>query len=152
MLPGQTNLHSGHSTPFPFAFSDMTAQLPCEESDFAFGVIPRERAVLVGTQAAAAHPKLASTPSRSLFASLIQSHNLWGQVARRACRSERELDGVTPKPWDVGSEYSVLSIALRDWEMNLPIKHQWSIRNLRGYKAESLDLVCTFRQDLPWTD
>ena len=152
MLPGQTNLHSGHSTPFPFAFSDMTAQLPCEESDFAFGVTPREGAVLVGTQAAAAHPKLASTPSRSLFASLIQSHNLWGQVARRACRSERELDGVTPKPWDVGSEYSVLSIALRDWEMNLPIKHQWSIRNLRGYKAESLDLVCTFRQDLPWTD
>lgn len=142
MLPGQTNLHSGHSTPFPFAFSDMTAQLPCEESDFAFGVIPRERAVLVGTQAAAAHPNLISTPSRSLFASLIQSHNLWGQVARRACRSERELDGVTPKPWEASSEYSVLSIALRDWEMNLPIKHQWSIRNLRGYKAESLDLVC----------
>ncbi|KAH7409581.1 hypothetical protein BKA64DRAFT_571596 [Cadophora sp. MPI-SDFR-AT-0126] len=141
MIESQTNLHSGHSTPFPFAFSDMTAQLPCEESDFAFGVIPRERAVLVGTQAAAAHPNLVSTSSRSLFASLIQSHNLWGQVARRACRSERELDGVTPKPWEASSEYSVLSIALRDWEMNLPIKHQWSIRNLRGYKAESLDLA-----------
>ncbi|KAH7308745.1 hypothetical protein BKA65DRAFT_559625 [Rhexocercosporidium sp. MPI-PUGE-AT-0058] len=141
MIESQTNLHSGHSTPFPFAFSDMTAQLPCEESDFAFGVIPRERAVLEGTQAAAAHPDLISTPSRSLFASLIQSHNLWGLVARRACRSERELNGVTPKPWEVSSEYSRLSNALRDWEQNLPVKHQWSIRNLRGYKAESLDLA-----------
>ncbi|KAG4433496.1 hypothetical protein IFR05_011034 [Cadophora sp. M221] len=138
---GQTNLHSGHSTPFPFAFSDMTAQLPCEESDFAFGVIPCERAVLAGTEAAAAHPNLVSTLSRSLFASLIQSHNLWGQVARRACRSERELDGMVPKPWEASSEYSQLSTALRDWEQNLPIKHQWSIRNLRGYKSESLDLA-----------
>ncbi len=138
---GQTNLHSGHSTPFPFAFSDMTARLPCEESDFAFGVVPAERAVLHGTEAANAHPDLVSSPSRSLFACLIQSHNLWGQIARRACRSEREINCVTPKPWDPDSEYSQLSNALRDWEKHLPLRQKWSIRNLRGYKAQSLDLV-----------
>lgn len=143
MYVGQTNLYSGHNTPSPFAFSDITAQLPCEQSDFAFGVLPSERAVLPGTQAAEAHPNLVSTPSRSLFASLVQCHNLWGQIARRACRSERELNGVTPKPWEESSEYSQLSNALRQFEQDLPVKHRWSVRNLRGYKAESLDLVCT---------
>jgi hypothetical protein len=141
---GQNNLHSGYSTPYSFALSDITAQLPCDETDFAFGIIPRERAVLFGTQAAAANPALVSTPSRSLFASLIQAHNLWGQVARRACRSERELTGAAAKPWESMSEYSQLSNALHRWEEDLPARHRWSIRNLRGYRAESLDLVFTF--------
>jgi hypothetical protein len=138
---GQNNLHSGYSTPYSFVLSDITTQLPCDEGDFAFGMIPQERAVLFGTQAAAANPSLVSTPNRSLFASLIQAHNLWGQVARRACRSEQELTGITAKPWESMSEYRQLSNALHQWEQDLPPRHRWSIRNLRGYRAESLDLV-----------
>jgi hypothetical protein len=48
---------------------------------------------------------------------------------------------VTPNPWESRSEYNQLSKALMHWEQNLPTRHQWSVRNLRGYKAESLDLV-----------
>jgi hypothetical protein len=141
---GQDNLHSGLRSPAAFTLSDITTLLPCEENDFAFGVIPSERAALAGTAAAAANPALTFTQSRSLFATLIQAHSLWGQVARRASHNDREQAGVTMNPWEESSEYAQLSNALRQWERDLPGRHRWSVWNLRGYKAESLHLVGTF--------
>lgn len=141
MLESQDNLHSGYTTPVSFSLSDITTLLPCEERDFAFGEIPHERAALGGTLAASRNPDLVHTPSRSLFAILIQAHNLWGQVARRAVSSSEQHSGETFKPWDSRSDYAVLSLALQTWEEHLPRRHQWSIWNLRGYKAEGLDLA-----------
>lgn len=141
MLESQDNLHSGHNTPASFSLGDITTLLPCEESDFAFGLIPHERAALHGTRAAVANPMLTRVPSRSLFASLIQTHNLWGQVARRACRNDSGVAGADLEPWNSSSEYVRLTIALQQWGEQLPKRHQWSVWNLRGYKAETLDLA-----------
>ncbi|RDW80196.1 hypothetical protein BP6252_04834 [Coleophoma cylindrospora] len=141
MLESQDNLHSGHNTPASFSLADITTLLPCEESDFAFGLVPQERAALLGTRAAAANPALTKIPSRSLFASLIQTHNLWGQVARRACRNDSGTAGVDLEPWNSSSEYVRLTVALQQWGEQLPKRHQWSVWNLRGYKAEALDLA-----------
>ncbi|THH19551.1 hypothetical protein EW146_g1636 [Bondarzewia mesenterica] len=152
MIASQDNLQSAMNTPAAYSLDDISALLPCEEKDFAFGVVPRERAALNGTAAAAVNPSLTSTPSRSLFATLIQAHNLWGQVARRACQWENELPersceqrddlgSQSVAPWDKSSEYAQLARALRVWEDELPERHRWSITNLRGYRAESLDLA-----------
>lgn len=40
MLESQNNLHSGYTTPMSFSLSDITTILPCEERDFAFGIVP----------------------------------------------------------------------------------------------------------------
>ena len=48
----------------------ITTLLPCDESDFAFGIISTERAALPGTRAAMANPSLTSVKSQSLFASV----------------------------------------------------------------------------------
>ena len=142
------------NTPAPYSLRDISALLPCDEQDFAFGTSPHTRAALAGTAAARAAPALVGTPSRSLFAVLIQAHNLWGQVARRACQWESglperageraprdDLGSQCVAPWDAESEYASLKRALSEWERGLPERHRWSIRNLRGYRAESLDLV-----------
>lgn len=141
MIQSQDNLHSGHSTPMPFSPSDITALLPSEESDFAFGTIPHARAALHGTPPAVEYPHLVNLPTRSLFATLIQAHNLWGTIARRACRTDGHLAGLIRTPWVNSSEYMQLSQSLQEWEDNLPSRHRWSVWNLRGYKAESQDLA-----------
>lgn len=140
-FPGQDNLHSGNSTPASFSLFDISTLLPCDERDFAFGLVPTSRAALLGTPVAATHPELTSSPDRSLFATLVQAHQCWGQVARCACRSERDLAGDTAGPWEAESCYSHLVLALDVWEQQLPEKHKWSIRTLEGYRSESLDLV-----------
>ena len=86
------------NTPAPYSLRDISALLPCDEQDFAFGTSPHARAALAGTAAARAAPALVSTPSRSLFAVLIQAHNLWGQVARRACQWESDFLERGPEP------------------------------------------------------
>ena len=141
MLESQDNLHSGYSTPTSFSLDDITTLLPCEERDFAFGLMPQERTALAGTLSAARNPNIVHTSSRSLFATPIQAHNLWGQVARRAVSSSEQHTGENLQPWDHRSDYAVLSLSLQTWEEHLPIRHQWSIWNLRGYKAEGLDLA-----------
>jgi hypothetical protein len=134
---------SGYSTPAPFPLDDITALLPCDEVDFAFGIMPLERAALQGTPPATANPALASDPERCLFATLIQAHNLWGQVARRACRPEPKVGNTFAgaPPWDPTSEFACLTTGLREWEERMPARHKWSVWNLRGWRAESVHLA-----------
>lgn len=157
MVADQANLQAGINAPAAFCLTDITALLPSEEHDFAFGVNPSKRAALVGTRAEIISPELASLPERSLFATLIQTHSLWRQVASQACQWEIDLpsnpngtstslrgqsgDGNSIPVWSVESEYTRLASALEKFEMELPPKHRWSLQNLRGYRAESLDLV-----------
>lgn len=139
MIHSQENLHAGYSSPAPFPLEDITARLPCNEHDFAFGVNPTPRSVLPGTLPAQLQPESARSPDRCLFATLIQSHNLWGQVARRACRSDLKTHGT--EPWEPGSEYQVLTQELRRFEAEMPERHRWSTWNLRGWRSEGLHLA-----------
>lgn len=136
MLHSQDSLHSGPLSPVSLAAADITALLPCNEEDFAHGREPRSRAALEGTQPAIDNPALISDPNRSLFATLMQIHNLWGIVGRRAVSYGR-----SPCPWDPTSEFSKMVTRLRDWEQGLPHEHIWSTFLLKGYKAEGQDLV-----------
>lgn len=139
MIHSQENLHAGYSSPAPFPLEDITARLPCDEHDFAFGVNPTPRSVLPGTLPAQLQPESAPSPDRCLFATLIQSHNLWGQVARRACRSDLKTHGT--EPWEPGSEYQELTQELRRFEAEMPERHRWSTWNLRGWRSEGLHLA-----------
>ncbi|KAI3390778.1 hypothetical protein diail_8679 [Diaporthe ilicicola] len=139
MIHSQENLHAGYSSPAPFPLEDITARLPCEEHDFAFGINPTPRSVLPGTLPAQLRPDSANASNRCLFATLIQSHNLWGQVARRACRSDLKTHGT--EPWEPGSEYQVLTQELRRFEAEMPERHRWSAWNLRGWRSEQLHLA-----------
>lgn len=144
MIHSQENLQAGYSSPAPFPLDDLTARLPCDEHDFAFAVDPpAPRAVLPGTAPALMaqqqqQQRSNSNKHRCLFATLIQSHNLWGQVARRACRSDLKANG--PPPWAAASEYQTLTTALRTFEDEMPDRHKWSLWNLRGWKAEQMHL------------
>ena len=139
MIQSQENLHSGYNTPAPFPMEDITTLLPCDETDFAFGVIPNERAAVPGTPPAIANPQLVYSPTRCLFATLIQAHELWGQVARKARRTDYVVNKAPP--WDSKSDFQKTLADLRYWEEMLPPKHQFSTWNLRGWKAEALDLA-----------
>jgi hypothetical protein len=141
MLQSQDNLHSGHKTPVSFSPSDITALLPCDEYDFSFGILPRTRASLPGTAPALGDPSSVYPPQRPLFATLIQAHNLWGIIARRASKSESIFPDLHTTPAEPGSEYQKLAEDLRSWEIKLPASHRWSVWNLRGYKAENLELA-----------
>ncbi|KAI6090473.1 hypothetical protein F4821DRAFT_229404 [Hypoxylon rubiginosum] len=138
VIQGQENLHSGHNVPKSFCPEDITALLPCEENDFAFGIFTTGRAALDGTPPAMKDPSLINTPSRSLSAALIQVQNLWGRVARGAYRTDGDIH---EEPWNPDSYYSKLSTALRVWGDNLAPKHRWSVWNFRGYKTEGLHLA-----------
>jgi len=141
MIVSQDSLHSGDLAPSAFSLPDISTLLPCEETDFAFGHPPRHRAALARTAAARTEPALVHTPSRSLFATLIQAHDFWGRVTRCACSEERDLQGSSAGPWERGSAYAEMVAELSAWERALPQRHQWSTNNLRGYKAEGLDLA-----------
>ncbi|CAJ2508930.1 Uu.00g139560.m01.CDS01 [Anthostomella pinea] len=134
------NLHSGSDLPIAFSYGDITVLLPCDERDFTFGVRPIQRAALMGTPPAAEDPGLTWLGSRSLFAALLQTHSLWGQVARVVSTDAANLSSGIGSRLSIG-EYGRLSQALRDFEDNLPSQHCWSVWNLRGFKAEGLDLA-----------
>lgn len=138
MIHSQENLQAGYSSPAPFPSEDITARLPCDEHDFAFGVHPTPRSVLGGTVPSQLQPDAARSQHRCLFATLIQSHNLWGRVARRACRSDLKLGG--SQPWEPTSEYQTLTNELRSFEDEIPERHKWSLWNLRGWKDEQMHL------------
>ncbi|TVY92902.1 hypothetical protein LAWI1_G001931 [Lachnellula willkommii] len=141
---GQDHLYSEHNAAVSFPLTDITALLPSDETDFAYGAIPQQRAALQGTQAALKNPELCALQSRSPFATLIEAHSHWGDIARRAGRanrSERERADEKVKPWERVSEYSRVTKMLKDWEEHIPTRHRWSLINLRGHKAEFLDLA-----------
>jgi hypothetical protein len=158
MLENHDSLYSGYTSLASFSLGDITTLLPCEEHEFAFGISPRDRAALEGTAAAAAaasngrpggeqgSPSLSPSRSRSLFATLIQCHNLWGQIARRVARNEIGHQSPPKSPGvdntSLGEdEYTRLSKRLQDFEDALPSRHRWSVWNLRGFRAEGLDLA-----------
>ncbi|KAI1614912.1 fungal-specific transcription factor domain-containing protein [Exophiala viscosa] len=144
MLENHDNLHSGFNSPVYFSLGDITTLLPCEEREFAFGLAPRERAALMGTSPAVKDSQLTKSSSRSLFATLIQSHNLWGQIARRVAKNEINQSQISNPIVDTTlSEdgYAHLTMLLKDFEDYLPDQHRWSTWNLRGYKAEGLELA-----------
>lgn len=138
MIHSQENLQAGYSSPAPFPSEDITARLPCDEHDFAFGIHPAPRSVLPGTVPSQQQPDAAKSQHRCLFATLIQSHNLWGRVARRACRSDLKAGG--SQPWEATSEYRILTTELRNFEDEIPERHKWSLWNLRGWRDQQMHL------------
>lgn len=141
----QRNLFSADKSPVPFSFEDITALLPSEESEFAFGILPTTRAALPRSRASIEHPELVNHPSRSLFGTLIQAYALWGRVARGACLDQKGVKHSAINLWHSASEYSQLSTMLNQWEAALPRGHRWSEWYLRIYKTETLDLVCIWK-------
>ncbi|WVR00390.1 hypothetical protein IAU59_007533 [Kwoniella sp. CBS 9459] len=73
---------------------------------------------------------------KSLFASLVQVKILWSLTARQACRGSGRFETV---PWSADSQN--LLTALQDFETNLPVKHRFTVTNLRGMMVEGLDLA-----------
>jgi hypothetical protein len=136
MLHSQDSLHSGPLSPVSLGASDITALLPCDEEDFAAGREPKSRAALEGTQPAVDNPELVTDRNRSLFASLMQIHHLWGIVGRRAVSYGR-----TPRPWEPTSQFSQMVRRLRDFENSLPSDHMFSAYLLKSYKSKGQDLV-----------
>ncbi|KAK5991111.1 hypothetical protein PT974_09389 [Cladobotryum mycophilum] len=136
MLHSQDSLHSGPLSPVSLAASDITALLPCNEEDFANGREPKSRAALEGTPPAMETPALISDPHRSLFATLMQIHHLWGTVGRRAVKC-----GKSSRPWEENSEFFKMNQWLMEWERGLPDDHRWSPYFLRTHKANGQDLA-----------
>ncbi|KAI1079693.1 hypothetical protein F5B20DRAFT_543271 [Whalleya microplaca] len=136
MLHSQDNLHSGPYKPLSLAPSDITALLPSDETDFDSGTIPERRAALEGTPPAIQNPDLASLIPRSLFASLMQVHNLWGIVTRRVLFNEKCW-----QPNNGDSEYAKLNRRLLEWEKRLPNEHGFGKILLGGYRHYSEDLA-----------
>ena len=81
-------------------------------------------------------PSLAFDHRRSLFATLIQAHHLWGMVSRKAVRPTK-----SDHPWDPKSDFGQMKKKLEDWERSLPNDHTWSPYLLKGYKATNQGLV-----------
>ncbi len=133
---GQDNLHSGPSAPVSLAESDITVLLPSDERDFEAGREPQSRAALEGTIPAIDRPELTRNPSRSLFATLIQAHHLWGKIARQAVSQDK-----SQHPWQNDSSFAKMEKKLREWEAGLPRDHRWSSVLLAGYKQSNQDLV-----------
>ncbi|KAL1883386.1 hypothetical protein VTK73DRAFT_8953 [Phialemonium thermophilum] len=136
MLHSQDNLHSGPASPVSLSASDITTLLPCNEEDFANGVEPPSRAALQDTPPALQNPNLITDKCRSLFASLVQSHYLWGVVSRRAVSG-----GKSSYPWEPESGYAKIASRLKEWEDALPASHKWHPQLLKKYKASGEDLA-----------
>ncbi|CAK7223802.1 hypothetical protein SCUCBS95973_005304 [Sporothrix curviconia] len=159
-IQNHDNLYTQANLPRSFAKSDITTLLPGEETDFAFGRVPAQRAALAGTVPALRDASLTSLPTQSLFSTLIQAHDLWGIIARSAragsgTGSEGDSDGGDScgegegesesvddsKPWLPQSRYRNMVTTLQTWEAGIPRAHTWAPWNLRGYKAEHVDMA-----------
>ncbi|ORY67603.1 fungal-specific transcription factor domain-containing protein [Pseudomassariella vexata] len=136
MLHSQDNLHSGPYSPVALATSDITALLPSDEDDFKYARLPRSRAALEGTPPADRDPSLVNPPKKSLFASLMQVHHLWGIVARRAVAHEK-----SSSPGDVNSDYAKMARRLREFEDKLPSEHTFGKKLWKGYRHDNEDLA-----------
>ncbi|KAJ3475708.1 hypothetical protein NLG97_g9366 [Lecanicillium saksenae] len=136
MLHSQDNLHSGPLSPVSLSAADITTLLPCDEDDFANGVEPESRAALEGTLPARDNPALISDKNRSLFATLMQVHHLWGTVGRRSVYYSR-----ISNPYDPNGHFQRVARHLSEWEAALPPSHRFSNELLRRYKAAGEDLA-----------
>lgn len=136
MLHSQDNLSSGPYKPLSLAPGDITALLPSDEREFEAGTIPEQRAALDGTPPAVQNPRLTILRPRSLFASLMQAHNLWGIIARRVLFNKK-----CGRPNDSNSEYAKLTRRLADFEQNLPSEHTFGRVTLSGYRNYAEDLA-----------
>ncbi|KAK9777364.1 putative Zn(2)-C6 fungal-type domain-containing protein [Seiridium cardinale] len=136
VLHSQDNLHSGPYKPFSLAPSDITALLPCDEEEFKNAVVPQSRAALEGTPPAIQNPQLTSLRPRSLFATLIQTHHLWGIIARRAVANEK-----SSRPGSGESDYSRMANSLRRFEDHLFGDHRFGIKSLKGHRQDNEDLA-----------
>ncbi|KAI1801687.1 hypothetical protein F4811DRAFT_441960 [Daldinia bambusicola] len=136
MLHSQDNLHSGPYKPLSLDPSDITARLPSNEAEFNTGKIPKQRAALDGTPPALRDPSLTTLKPRSLFASLMQVHNLWGIIARRLLHNRKSR-----RPSDSSSEYAKLNRKLLDFEQGLPNEHAFDKALLSDYKSLGEDLA-----------
>jgi hypothetical protein len=141
VIQNHDNLYTQQNLPVSFAKSDITTLLPSSEHEFAFGRRPALRAALSGTRAGQRSSTLVSLPSRSLFATLIQAHDLWGTIVRDTNFDDISEIGRALCPWNSNSRYRLIAQELKDWEDSMPNEHRWSAWNLRGFKAEMLDLV-----------
>lgn len=108
---------------------------PGDESDFSFGVPTQHRVSLQGTIPHIRDPASATNGTRSLFASMVQSHAFWAKIAQWACY------GIQDRPWLPQSEFYRLHGELEDWYNGLPPRQRWSKQNLRGMIAEGKDIV-----------
>ncbi|KAI0839575.1 hypothetical protein F5Y06DRAFT_295602 [Hypoxylon sp. FL0890] len=136
MLHSQDNLHSGPYKPLSLAPGDITALLPSDETEFEAGDIPDRRAALDGTPPALQEPGLTILRPRSLFASLMQAHNLWGIIARRLLFNKK-----CGRPNDAHSEYAKLNRRLLEFEQNLPHEHTFEKIHLAAYRHYATDLA-----------
>ncbi|CAK7271523.1 hypothetical protein SEPCBS119000_004650 [Sporothrix epigloea] len=136
MLYSQDNLHADPLAPTSLSESDITTLLPSSEEDFESGTCPTIRAALENVTPTRSKPALANAPKQSLFASLMQSHRLWGRVLRRTINKNSGK-----QPWDRHSEYAAIKKKLYDWENSLPTEHLWSPALLREHKAKGVDLA-----------
>ncbi|KAK8005188.1 hypothetical protein PG990_011225 [Apiospora arundinis] len=137
MLHSQDNLHSGPYRPVLLAASDITTLLPCNEEEFRCGEYQvTSRAALAGTPPADLNPTLTTLKKRSLFATLIQTHHIWGTVARRAVANVK-----SSQPNDMNSEYAKIRKQLADFEEQLPQDHTFNPLYLPGYQKENEDLA-----------
>jgi hypothetical protein len=134
----QEDLTAGRRRHAPFSLENIDVLLPCDEETLAFGVLPSTRASLRGTKPALKDPSTIDLPSRSLFATMLQSNHAWGKVARLAVAAQV---GDALPPWYPSSDFDVLNRELRDWYDNLPPHHRWSTKNLLAMKARGHDLV-----------
>jgi hypothetical protein len=147
MLHSQDNLHSGPGAAVLLPASDITALLPCDESDYLNAREPKSRAALEATPPALERPALVADEGRSLYAALIQAHQYWGAVSRRAINKNK-----SPRPWEPDSEYAQMEKRLTEWETGLPNDYRWSSRLLKAHKQEGHDLVCSAAPWLPDDD
>ncbi|OCF32258.1 hypothetical protein I316_06173 [Kwoniella heveanensis BCC8398] len=131
------NLLAGQSRPIQISLEEVDVLLPCEESEFNFGIPPTSRSSIAGILRGASGGYASSGQGeKSLFASLVQVKILWSLTARQACRGTGRFETI---PWSHSSRN--LLTALQDFEVNLPIKHRFTVTNLRGMMVEGLDLA-----------
>ncbi|KAK7946543.1 uncharacterized protein PG986_010864 [Apiospora aurea] len=116
---------------------DITTLLPCDEDEFRRGDFQvKPRAALVGTPPADLNPTLTTLKSRSLFATLIQTHHIWGTVARRAVANKK-----SSYPNDTGSDYAKIATQLAEFERNLPKTQVYDDVFLDDYRKKNEDLA-----------
>jgi hypothetical protein len=139
MLETFENLHYGSDSPVVFSYCDITVLLPCDEREFLFGIQPQTRAALEGTPPATHDPALSRLSTRPLFATLLQTHHLWGKVARLVSADALQLNSGAQSHVSI-DDYLDLAEALETFERDVPSPHSWSTWNLRAFKIEGLDL------------
>ena len=74
---------------------------------------------------------------------MILSGELWCRLAQFVCwKGDAPADSPARlPPWDVRSEHHKFLLELKEWEANLPVRHQFSQQAVKAYRTKNLDLV-----------